>query len=103
MIFICLKFTFRDLIFVHCSLLSAAQLESLLTDNQTLESRNSQLMRRIRALESELETLRAQVAARDIAIEEACVEVKALKVQSTQSEGADLMQLKNERLSEEVL
>ena len=50
----------------------------------------------------ELDTLRAQVAARDIALEEAYAEVKAAQAQRSQSEESEVLRERIESLSNEV-
>ena len=79
-----------------------AQLDSLHAEIETLESRASQLIRKNKALEMEIDTLRAQVAARDIALEEAYAEVKAAQTQRSQSEEVAILRERIESLSNEV-
>ncbi|KAL8589100.1 hypothetical protein ACOMHN_017263 [Nucella lapillus] len=80
---------------------SEAQVESLNTEIQTLESRASQLVRKNKVLGMELDTLRAQVSARDIALEEAYAELKAAQSQWAHSEEAAFLRDKVETLSSE--
>ncbi|XP_076465151.1 uncharacterized protein LOC143296965 [Babylonia areolata] len=82
---------------------SEAQLESLQMEIQTLESRSSQLLRKNKALEMEMDTLRAQVTARDIALEEAFSELKAAQAQRSQGEETAFLREKVENLSSELV
>ncbi|KAK7115731.1 trichohyalin-like [Littorina saxatilis] len=81
---------------------SDVQLESLNAEIQTLESRASQLIRKNKALEMEMDTLRAQVSARDIALEEAYAEVKAAQTQRSQGEESAVLKERIESLSNEL-
>lgn len=79
-----------------------AQLESLNVEIQTLESRAAQLIRKNKALEMEIDTLRAQVTARDIALEEAHTEMKSAIAKQSQGEEAAMLREKVDGLSNEV-
>ncbi|KAK7496879.1 hypothetical protein BaRGS_00011859, partial [Batillaria attramentaria] len=81
---------------------SNSQLEALSAEIQTLESRASQLIRKNKMLETELETLRAQVAARDIALEEAYADVKAAQAQKLQGEDSAVLRQKIEDLNADL-
>ncbi|XP_025077437.1 cingulin-like protein 1 isoform X1 [Pomacea canaliculata] len=81
---------------------SGAQLEAVVAENQALELRVSQLIRNSRSLEAEVDTLRAQVSARDIALEELSTELKTAHAQKSQTEDSAILKQKIEDLNVEM-
>lgn len=79
-----------------------AQLEAVVAENQALELRVSQLIRNSRSLEAEVDTLRAQVSARDIALEELSTELKTAHAQKSQTEDSAILKQKIEDLNIEA-
>lgn len=79
-----------------------AQLEAVVAENQALELRVSQLIRNSRSLEAEVDTLRAQVSARDIALEELSTELKTAHAQKSQTEDSAILKQKIEDLNVEA-